>query len=638
MAGNIFYRLKLRGSCNKVPLALGAAIAFAIIFSVIATPLYATALSGPSATMKAWSPGPGVISVGTRVTFHATGTADTGVQGFEWDFDGDGEPDAYSAADSPGKAAASGSTVRTFSAPTTAYPAVRAVDNEGIVSDWDAYDVNGSPVQLVIGKSAPPKVTMNRWSPYSVAGPDGTPSTSFTFSASASSVAGLARLEWDFDGDGKADATSPVSGTSVSAVTTSHAYGIPGSWAPKVRAVDVNGLPSLWAAYAAGTQAAANVDVAVPELAATLKFSQVGASNNNTSANGAPSATYAFSLTTTGANATGYEWDFDGDGKADATTGAPATQHTYRKYGLFLPSVTVKDAFGTRTVVLPLGADGKPEYIDVLGKAPVATMGQWSPFSATKEPDGQASTVFTFFARATAQAGVQKFEWDFDGDGKADAATRVSGAPVSAAANTTYAYGKAGNFVPQVRAVDATNQVSQWASYDNNSTVKLDIASGPPAQPTTEKPSTEKYCNGMTIDQLIASGQYNVIDMRNSVQRMIFGTRGADLILGGASNVILGRAGDDCIIAGAGNNYVFGNEDNDIIYGGAGDDIIDGGLGHDLIYGMAGGDSIKGSAGDDKINGGLGDDTIDGGAGNDWCYGGGGNDKVTNCEKSEPFD
>jgi Ca2+-binding RTX toxin-like protein len=345
------------------------------------------------------------------------------------------------------------------------------------------------------------------------------------------------------------------------------------------------------------------VDVAVPELAAMLKFSQVGASNNNTGANGAPFATYAFSLITTGANATGYEWDFDGDGKADANTSTPATQHTYRKYGLFLPSVTVKDSFGTRTVVLPLGADNKPAYIGVLGKAPVATMGRWSPFSATKEPDGQANTVFTFSTSATAQAGIQKFDWDFDGDGKADAATLVSGAPVSATANATYAYGKAGNFVPQVRAVDATNQMSQWASYNNSSAVKLDVASSSlPAQPTAEKPSTEKYCNGMTIDELIASGRYNVIDRRNSDQRMIFGTTGADLILGGGSNVILGRAGDDCIIAGAGNNYVFGNEGNDIIYGSPGNDAIDGG------------------------------------PGNDWCYGGGGNDKVVNCEKSEPFD
>jgi Ca2+-binding RTX toxin-like protein len=611
-----------------------------LVFSVLAIiilPHAVLAASGPTATMKAWSPGPGVISVGTPVTFRATGSADTGVQGFEWDFDGDGEPDAYSATDSPGKDA-SGSIVRTFSEPTTVYPAVRAVDNEGFVSNWDAYDVNGLPVQLVIGKSAPPKVTMNRWSPYSATGPDGTPSTSFIFSASASSVAGLARLEWDFDGDGKVDAMSPVSGASASAVTTRHMYGLPGSWTPKVRAVDVNGLPSLWAAYTAGMQAAANVDVAIPELAATLKFSRVGDSNNNASANGAPSATYSFSLITTGANATGYDWDFDGDGKTDATTSAPAAQHTYGKYGLFLPTVTVRDGFGTRTVVLPLGADAKPAYIGVLGKAPVATMGQWSPFSAEKEPDGSPSTVFTFSAGATAQAGVQKFEWDFDGDGKADAVTPISGAPVSATASTTYAYGKAGNFIPQVRAVDATNQVSQWASYNNNM-VKLDVASGLPEQPSTEKPSTEKYCNDMTIDQLIASGRYNVVDKRNSDQRMIFGTRGTDLILGGGSNVILGRAGDDCIIAGAGNNYVFGNEGNDTIYGGTGNDIIDGGLGHDLIYGMAGSDNIKGGAGDDRINGGPGDDTIDGGVGSDWCYGGeDGNDDAVNCEMSGPFD
>lgn len=84
----------------------------------------------------------------------------------------------------------------------------------------------------------------------------------------------------------------------------------------------------------------------------------------------------------------------------------------------------------------------------------------------------------------------------------------------------------------------------------------------------------EKYCNEVTIDQLIASGGYNVIDRRNSDQRTIFGTPEADLILGGRSNLILGRAGDDCIMDGAGSNYVFGHEDNDTIYGGPCDDII----------------------------------------------------------------
>lgn len=624
---------------NAMSLALCITTALTLLFSILAIlpSQVVTAASGPTVSMKIWSPGPGVISVGTPVTFRATGADDIAVQGFQWDFDGDGEADAYSPADSPGRSA-SGSIARTFSVPMTSYPAVRTVDNEGFVSEWDVYDVNGSPVQLVIGSSAPPKVTMNRWSPYSTAGPDGSPATQFTLSASASSDEGLAKLEWDFDGDGKADATSEVSGKAIASATIAHVYGSPGSWVPRVRAVDVNGLPSLWAAYTAGAKQATTaitLDVAISELAATLKFSQVGAPAS-TGANGAPSATYAFSATSS-ANATSYEWDFDGDGKIDATTSTPATQHTYRKYGLFLPTVTVKDAFGTRALALPLDANGKPAYIGVLGEAPVARMGQWSPFSA-KDPDGQANTVFVFSARASAQGGVQKFEWDFDGDGTVDATTTIEGAPTSATASATHTFGKEGSYTPKVRAVDATNQVSSWASYGG--AVQLDITSGQPAQPATEKPSAEKYCDGMTIEQLMASGKYHVVDKRNSVQKTIFGTTGADLIIGsGVQNAIYGRGGNDCIITGGGNDYVFGNEGNDIIFGSDESDTIDGGPGDDLIYGMAGDDSIKAGAGNDKVNGGLGNDTIDGGAGSDWCYGGGGgNDKAVNCETSTPFD
>jgi Ca2+-binding RTX toxin-like protein len=640
-------RLKRRGSYRReTSAAPGIATALVLLFSVIAIPSLVLAASGPAVTMRVWSPGPGVISVGTPVTFQATGTDDDlVVQGFEWDFDGNGEPDAYSAADSPGKSS-SGSIVRTFYAPATAYPAVRAVNSEGFVSVWDVYDVNGLPIQLVIGSSAPPKVTMNRWSPYSAAGPDGSPATSFTFSASASSDEGLARVEWDFDGDGNVDATSQVSGKPSVSATVDHVYGSPGSWVPKVRAVDVNGLPSLWAAYAvsgatAKQETTTTLDVAIPELAATLTFSQVGPATSD-GANGSPSATYAFSVTSS-ANLTGYEWDFDGDGTVDATTSTPATQHTYRKYGLFLPTVTVNDAFGTRALVLPVGLNGRPAYIGVLGEAPVASMDQWSPFSA-KGADGRTGMAFTFSAGASAQGGVQKFEWDFDGDGGIDLITAVEGAPASATATASYTFGREGNFTPQVRAVDATNQTSPWAFYGGSKAVHLDIAASysQSAQPAIEKPLTEeKYCGGMTIEELIASGKYNVVDKRDSGQRMIFGTRGADLIIGsGAQNVILGRAGNDCIITGGGDDYAFGNEGDDIIFGSEGRDTINGGPGDDLIYGMAGNDSIKASSGDDKANGGLGNDTIDGGAGNDWCYGGGGNDadKAVSCETSAPFD
>jgi Ca2+-binding RTX toxin-like protein len=70
----------------------------------------------------------------------------------------------------------------------------------------------------------------------------------------------------------------------------------------------------------------------------------------------------------------------------------------------------------------------------------------------------------------------------------------------------------------------------------------------------------------------------------------------------GASEVIMGYAGNDKITAGLG---------HDDIYGGTGNDFIRAGDGNDLIYG---GD------GNDVLDGGTGEDRMDGGAGNDIFY------------------
>jgi hypothetical protein len=408
--------------------------------------------------MQAWSLG-SPVPVGQAVTFSASGTDDVLVAGFEWDFDGDEEPDAYSDADSPGKSA-TGSVRHAFSEPASVFPAVRAVDDEGFVSPWAVLEEGGSPVQLVIGPNDAPSVVMGRWSPYSALGYDGPANTVFEFSASASSGAGIDRLEWDFDGDGAADKSTAASGTSVSAAE-SHAYGTAGSWVPRVRAVDLAGVPSVWAAYTQSGNPVA-LDTFVPELDARLTFELVAAPEGG----GAP-ATFDFAVD---ADAEIFYWDFDGDGAVDDTTSAPAASHTYARNGVFLPNVTVEDAYGTRVLVSPADGQGRPLYISVLG------------------PD------------------------------------------------------------------------DDYALYD-------------PAQ---------TYCGGMTIEQLIAGGSYNVMDFRSEGRVIIRGTSGADLILGGSiKNLILAAGGDDCVITGGGNGQAFGNAGDDTIFGGVGGERLVGGPGND---------------------------------------------------------
>ena len=111
--------------------------------------------------------------------------------------------------------------------------------------------------------------------------------------------------------------------------------------------------------------------------------------------------------------------------------------------------------------------------------------------------------------------------------------------------------------------------------------------------------SCELFCNDMTIDELIASEQYNVIDNRDdSLGNIVEGTLSDDLILSSDSgDPILGWAGHDCIIGEAGN------------------DVINGEIGHDMIFGQDGNDILRGQLGSDVLDGGEGEDIMNGGIG-----------------------
>jgi Ca2+-binding RTX toxin-like protein len=136
------------------------------------------------------------------------------------------------------------------------------------------------------------------------------------------------------------------------------------------------------------------------------------------------------------------------------------------------------------------------------------------------------------------------------------------------------------------------------------------------------QPPADLYCDNMTIEQLIASNSYNVIDNRDGhLGKNVKGTNGDDLILlSDEGNKASARQGDDCVIGGAG---------NDIIHGGKGNDQIFGQGGNDKISANQGNDYVSGGDGDDRLWGGLGDDTIDAGDGNDKAHGNQGVDHIT---------
>ncbi|WP_339389759.1 hypothetical protein [Erythrobacter sp. EC-HK427] len=98
-----------------------------------------------------------------------------------------------------------------------------------------------------------------------------------------------------------------------------------------------------------------------------------------------------------------------------------------------------------------------------------------------------------------------------------------------------------------------------------------------------------------------------------------------------ALNATVGNGNDldNTIVTAGGAATLRGFDGNDNIRGSQFNDLIQGGRGNDVINGLSGVDTIEGGAGDDEIKGSNGDDIIDGGSGNDTIFGGRDNDTIT---------
>lgn len=113
----------------------------------------------------------------------------------------------------------------------------------------------------------------------------------------------------------------------------------------------------------------------------------------------------------------------------------------------------------------------------------------------------------------------------------------------------------------------------------------------------------------------------------NAMGSIIFGTRGADTLDGGAgANTIFGLDGDDLIIGGR--DSLASRDINNTIPVADLDDQTESDDGSDSLYGGRGNDTIMGGAGDDTLDGGDGDDVLRGQDGVDVFRGGAGTDTV----------
>ena len=455
-------------------------------------------------TLGVCAPGAPDGTPGSEFTFRADVGSDAGVVAVEWDFDGDGRPDETTAVGPVGGEAprtVTGVEARhTYGAEVSVTPAVRVRDGLGRLSDWEPRRFAGL-LPLVLDTQA--GVAALSWRPcvslvdVCLPGePDGTPETEFEFSAQVSAEAGVATIEWDFEGDGTAERVTPVAaGQREVAASEGYAFGAAGSFRPRVRGVDVNGFATAWA-----EQTVAGVPVTLETAAqgTTMRWWSpchgVLGQCTSGSPDGAVGAEFTFTVDARAAtDVVAVVFDPLGDtepGGGDAddvrvdlpvpakTVPGVSAAYAYTSPGAYHPRAraVTSDGSGGETAGAwaTVAVAGVPVDLDVV--ATRARMDWWTPCHRTLglctpgAPDGGASTQFNFHADVTAVDGLAEVWWDLRGDGferehlaDDDQVTAVSGAPVAERVTSLpFAYGTSGAWRPRVRAATVGGALSGW--------------------------------------------------------------------------------------------------------------------------------------------------------------------------------
>jgi PKD repeat protein len=324
----------------------------------------------------------GTTQTGDTANFDASASSDPDgpIAKYEWDLDGNGSYET-----------STGATATASQAYAT--PGNRTIGLR--VSDGDGATATTTQV-IAIQNRAPTASFTPTPNPAVTA-----ETVSFDAASSSDPDGTVAKYEWDLDGNGSYETNSGAT------ATASQAYATKGSINVGLRVTDDNG------ATAATTQAV------------TIQNRPPAASFTATPNPAATGATVSFNGSASKDNdgtIAKYEWDLDGNGSYETSTGATATTtRTFPTAAALTIGLRVTDnegATGTTTRALT-----------VQNRAPTAS------FTATPSTAPSGTLVaFNGSASTDPDGTVAKYEWDLDGNGSYET---NSGA--TATTNTTYA-------------------------------------------------------------------------------------------------------------------------------------------------------------------------------------------------------
>jgi YD repeat-containing protein len=324
----------------------------------------ANVIGQPPAASFTVSPSP--APSGGQVTFDgsASGDPDGTIVKYEWDLDGNGSFET---------------STGTSPVATASYPSARSLEPRLRVTD-NAGNQSTTTRSLIV-QNRPPAATF--------AVEPATPNTgeTVTYNAGGSTDPDgtIARYEWDLDGNGSYETSTganPVATTTFAAAVKSQTVGL--------RVTDNEGASATtsktFAVASRPPVASFTVSASPIQSGQAASFDAGGSSD--------PDGTIAK-----------YEWDLDGNGSYETSTGAtPTTSKTFAIAGTFAIGLRVTDNDGnvattTRTLV-------------VSNRPPAAS------FTIGPNPAGPDQTVTFNGGGSTDPDGtIAKYEWDLDGNG-----------------------------------------------------------------------------------------------------------------------------------------------------------------------------------------------------------------------------